>query len=939
MAEIKISELPVAGALTGTEEVPVVQSGVTVKTTVADITASSTPTLDQVTTAGNETTNPIVFNETGTSTAYVGNSTGNWLSLNGVAEVVPGGGIAPVINNTYILGDSTYRWAKLWSFNADISGTATIASGSNLGTPTTLVGTNITGTAANLTAGNVTTNANLTGDVTSVGNATTLASTGVTPATYGSQSIVGTFIVDAKGRITSATNSTINGVALTTGTISTLPASANDIANKAYVDSVANGLSFHESCLYATTTALPSFAYADGPTPATPGIGATITATANGALSIDGFTPTVSTRVLIKDETSTNAPYNGAYTVTTVGSGSVKFLLTRTTDYDTSGTGTNEIAGGDFFLITAGTVNANTAWVQQTPLPITVGTTSLTFIQFAAGVTYTAGTGLTLAGTVFSITNTAVTAGSYGLAASVPTLAVNAQGQVTSASNTSIAIAGSQVTSGSVAATTGGTGQTVYAVGDLLYASTTTDLSKLADVATGNALISGGVGVAPSYGKIGLTTHVSGNLPVTNLNSGTSASASTFWCGDGTWSAPAGGGTVTSVAQTFTGGIVSVAGSPITGSGTLALTVVGTSGGIPYFNSGTTWATSAVLAANALVVGGGAGLTPATITTGTGVVTALGVAPGLTNSFVVNGGVLGTPSSGTLTFATGLPISTGVSGLGTGVGTFLATPSSANLAAAVTDETGSGALMFGTSPAVTTSITTASTSFTALAGATTLLTLGGTGASSVLAIPGTLEQSSTTGALTVAGGVYIAKKLNVAGVATLANGAVLGTPASATLTSATGLPLTTGVTGTLPIANGGTGQTTLAAAGIATLAGTETLTNKTLTNPTVTNYTETPFSANSSTAITLALTNGTVQIITLTGSATITMPTATSGKSFIMFLKQDATGSRTVTWSTVKWPGGTAPTITATASKQDIFSFFADGTNWYGITVSQNYTP
>jgi len=113
----------------------------------------------------------------------------------------------------------------------------------------------------------------------------------------------------------------------------------------------------------------------------------------------------------------------------------------------------------------------------------------------------------------------------------------------------------------------------------------------------------------------------------------------------------------------------------------------------------------------------------------------------------------------------------------------------------------------------------------------------------------------------------------------------------------------------------------------------------TLTNPTVTNYTETPYSANSSTAITLALTNGTVQIITLTGNATITMPTAVSGKSFIMYLKQDATGSRTVTWSTVKWPGGTAPTITSTASKMDIYSFFSDGTNWYGVTVSQNYTP
>jgi hypothetical protein len=106
-------------------------------------------------------------------------------------------------------------------------------------------------------------------------------------------------------------------------------------------------------------------------------------------------------------------------------------------------------------------------------------------------------------------------------------------------------------------------------------------------------------------------------------------------------------GTVTSVG--FTGGVVSVA-TPTT---TPAFTVAGTSGGIPYFSSATTWATSAVLAANALVVGGGAAVAPSTVATGTNVLTALGVNVGTAGSVVVNGGVLGTPSSGTVTNLTG----------------------------------------------------------------------------------------------------------------------------------------------------------------------------------------------------------------------------------------------------------------------------------------------
>lgn len=87
-----------------------------------------------------------------------------------------------------------------------------------------------------------------------------------------------------------------------------------------------------------------------------------------------------------------------------------------------------------------------------------------------------------------------------------------------------------------------------------------------------------------------------------------------------------GGGGVSSVAQTFTGGLISVGGSPITGSGTLALTVAGTSGGVPFFSSTSTWASSGLLSANALVVGGGAGVAPSTVTTGANVLTALGAA-------------------------------------------------------------------------------------------------------------------------------------------------------------------------------------------------------------------------------------------------------------------------------------------------------------------------
>lgn len=121
---------------------------------------------------------------------------------------------------------------------------------------------------------------------------------------------------------------------------------------------------------------------------------------------------------------------------------------------------------------------------------------------------------------------------------------------------------------------------------------------------------------------------------------------------------------------------------------------------------------------------------------------------------------------------------------------------------------------------------------------------------------------------------------------------------------------------------------------------TQTLTNKTIEAGTFTNgYTEEVATANTGTTYTIDLANGTVQILTLTGNCTFTFPTATAGRSFILFLKQDGTGSRTATWpAAVKWPGGTAPTITSTASKADKYVFTADGTNWVGSNAGQNYT-
>jgi hypothetical protein len=424
-------------------------------------------------------------------------ATGGAVTLGGTVNVVSGGTGANSLTG-YVKGSGTSPMTASATIpTTDLSGTITNAQLAN--SAVTINGTSIA-LGASGTVSAITTNALTFGTGMSAGSfngstATTinLANTAVTAGAYGAASKTLTATVDAQGRLTAladtniaiantqvsglgtmstqnasavaVTGGTINGttvgastpaagtftaLATNTGTVTTTPTNATDIANKQYVDGlVTQGISYHEPVFVESpnTAGNLTATYNNGAA----GVGATLTnAGAQAALTIDGVLTTVGMRVLIYNQT--NQTQNGVYTVTVVGTVSTNWVLTRATDANTYGLrDPNALGYNDAFFVQAGSTGAGETYVVTTTGVIVFGTTAITFAQISSAQIYSAGTGLNLSpATTFNISNTGVTAASYGTASQVPTLAINTQGQITSASNTSIAINANQITSGAV---------------------------------------------------------------------------------------------------------------------------------------------------------------------------------------------------------------------------------------------------------------------------------------------------------------------------------------------------------------------------------------------------------------------------------------------------------------------------------------------------------
>jgi hypothetical protein len=662
---------------------PTLTTSLTTPTVIGGTGVGSSLTLKS--TSGVGTTDSILFKvgNNGATTAVTISSAGV-VSL-GTALAVGSGGTGAITftANGVIYGNTT---SALGVTAAGTTGQVLVATTSGAPSwgaiPSTAAVTSITFGTTGLTPSTTTTGAvTVAGTLVAVNGGTGQSSYAVGDLLYASSSTALSKLADV-----ATGNALISGgvstapswgkIGLTTHVSGTLPAANGGTGQSSYAVG---------DLLYASSsTALSKLAdVATGSVLVSGGVGVapsysaspTLTTSLTTPLHIGGTTASSSltlqstSGVGTSDSILFKVGNNGATTAVTISSAGVVSLGTALA-VGSGGTGATTFTSNG--VIYGNTTSALGVTAAGTTGQILIGNTS-------AAPSWSAAT---------SVTVTSITFGSTGLTPSTTT-----QGAVTVA--------------GTLVAVNGGTGQSSYAVGDLLYASTTTALSKLADVATGNALISGGVSTAPSWGKIGLTTHVSGTLPVANGGTGaTTANAALTNLTTLTTIATAGATTTLTNTSTyfqyFTGTLTQTITLPVTNTLATGWTfyivnnstgnlTVNSSGSNPVITvlSGTTVMCTCIGTALTTAADWEAGLTNFSTVQGTGAVV-LATSPTLSSPTFTTP-ALGTPASGVLTNATGLPISTGVSGLGTGVATFLATPTYTNLTTAVTGDTVVGA--------------------------------------------------------------------------------------------------------------------------------------------------------------------------------------------------------------------------------------------------------
>ena len=694
-------------------------------------------------------------------------------------------------------------------------------------------------------------------------------------------------------------------ISTVTGTISTTPSAATDIANKQYVDYALLGISWKAPAKAATTANI----------------------TLSGPQTIDTVSVVAGDTVLVKNQTL--PAQNGIYTV-----------QTGAWTYATGSTTWAQYIGAVIYIVAGG--QATAAFYTTAQPGGTLGVTAMDWYNLSFSSSYTAGTGLTLVGTQFSITNTGVTAATYGSASNVPVIAFNAQGQATSVTNTAISIANTQVTglgtlstqNASSVAITGGTinGTTIGATtastgafttlgGTTITASTqfsgagtgltgtATSLSIGGNAATATSATSATTATNLAGGLAGSLPYQSGAGATTFLSAGTNGQVLTLAGGVPSW-ATLSSGTVTSVTGTGTvsgislsgtvtssgsltlGGSLDLSSPPVIGN-TLAAAITGTTitattsfVGSNFNAAGSGGGSLKTNTGNACLQWGGGGGTNVTIDGAinmNGVNSAISIAPTGTGTATINpatastmnnvaiGGT--TPLAGTFT---DLRVNNTISLAGsTGTAGYVLT---SNGASAPTWQANASGL------AITDDTTTNATRYLTFTSASTGSITGADVSSTKLAF------NPSTGALS-------ATSFNGAGVFTTlsASSTVSGTGFSTYLASPPAIGNT--APNSIKVTYGYSPNLTLTDA--ATIAWDTTL--------------------------------GQVATFTFVSTnRTVGAPTGLVNGAFYALAVIQNAGSNTLTWNAVfDWAGGVAPTLSTAAGAKDYFVFRSDGTNLY----------